>query len=349
MKASSAIMHTVYALAVAGAVLFIALGIIPTNLDLDEMPLDIRLEAESTYDVDEPIGMLEHNFSDAVNKHEGPADAYTSTGTKIPNTTIYPNNGSSVTNSVAKVKDYAASNPGITSVTLKGSDGTVLTQSMIMKNSNGIVIEMYTEALITNGMRYDLLDVEVGIEQVNNTGTVSYDIVTSAPTTIASGDTTALPIEITINSIDMALVILSGSEDNLDVCLGISITGKYFYGFAGASVYAQAIFESPATPSISISATKISLTSTEPIDILPNVSITGSIGDIDFEIVNGSGGFQLILGDDTVNILDKLREQYDGENYEITIGAETFVLTQEEYAGMIDLMEQVMMGGGVVP
>ncbi len=160
VKAFSVIMHAIYALAVVGAILFVAFGFIPESTE--ESPLDFKLEVESTYDVSEPVGVLEYNFSDAVNSYGNRADAYTEEGDMIPGTTIYPDDDASVTAAVASVKAYALSNPDTATVTLKDQGGTVLTQSMIMKESDEITTNMYTEISITNRLRYDLIDIEEG-------------------------------------------------------------------------------------------------------------------------------------------------------------------------------------------
>ncbi len=351
MKAFSVIMHAVYALAIAGLILFVALGFIPQNTG--EMPLDIKLEAESTYEVSESNGMLEYNFSDAVDNHEGPADAYTEAGVKIPGTTIYPDDDASVTAAVTAVKAYAVLHPGVTTVTLKDNDGTVLTQMMIMKESNEITTNMYTEISITNRLRYDLMDIAIGVDQLNDTGTVSYRVAESEPTTIKTGETCSLPVDISINSLNSALIMLTGSGDTMSIYMGFDISGNYLYGLAGASVYATAVFESTTdAPDVDIAATQISITSTEPIEQFPSdLNVTATIGAINVTIVNGPGGFSVEMGDGSVNIVDELQDQYDEGDYTIEIGVspdtEVIELTQEEYAQMLDLIKQVMEAGGV--
>ncbi len=350
MKAFSVIMHAVYALAIAGLILFVALGFIPQ--DTGEMPLDVKLEAESTYEVSEPNGVLEYNFSDAVDTYGGPADAYTDTGVKIPGTTVNPGDDASVTAAVTAVKAYAVSNPEVTSVTLKDNGGNVLTQTMIMKEGDEITTNMYTEISITNRLRYDLIDIAIGVDQLNDTGTVSYRVAESAPSTIKTGETFSLPVDISINSLNSALIMLTGSGDTLSIYMGFDVSGKYLYGLAGASIYATAVFESTtAAPDVDISATRISVTSTEPIDQLPSdLDITATIGAITVTIVNDSTGFSLVMGDGTVNIVDELQAQYDEGDYTIEVGvppdSEVITLTQEQYAQMLDLVKQVMETGG---
>ncbi len=350
MKVFSAIMHAVYALAIAGLILFIALGFIPQNTG--EMPLDIKLETESTYEVSEPNGVLEYNFSDAVDNNESPADAYTAAGVKIPGTTIYPGDDTSVAAAVTAVKAYSVSNPDVTTVTLKDNDGTVLTQTMIMKESDGITTNMYTEISITNLLRYDLIDIAIGVDQLNDAGTVSYRVAEGDPTTIKTGETRSLPIYIGINSLNTALIMLTGSGDTMSIYMGFEISGKYFYGLAGASIYATAVFESTTeAPDVDISANQISIASTEPIEQLPSdLNVTATIGAIDMTIVNDSTGFSMTMGDGTVNIVDELQDQYDEGDYTIEVGvppdSEVIELTQEQYAQMLDLVKQVMEAGG---
>ncbi|MEA4977550.1 MAG: hypothetical protein VB016_03245 [Methanomassiliicoccaceae archaeon] len=350
VKAFSVIMHAIYALAVVGAILFVAFGFIPESTE--ESPLDFKLEVESTYDVSEPVGVLEYNFSDAVNSYGNRADAYTEEGDMIPGTTIYPDDDASVTAAVASVKAYALSNPDTATVTLKDQGGTVLTQSMIMKESDEITTNMYTEISITNRLRYDLIDIEVGVDQLNDTGTVSYRIVDSVPTTIKTGETQVIPVNISINSLNSALIMLTGSGDTMDIYMGFDISGRYLYGLAGASIYAKAAFtSSTAAPDVDISATQISVTSTEPIDQLPSdLDVTAFIGAVKVTIVNGPGGFSMEMGDGTVDIVDELQAQYDQGDYTIEVGVgpdtEIIELTQEQYAEMIDLIKQVMESGG---
>lgn len=350
VRAFSVIMHAIYALAVVGAVLFVAFGFIPESIE--ELPLDFKLEVESTYDISEPVGVLEHNFSDAVNSYGNPADAYTEEGGMIPGTTIYPNDAASVTAAVANIKAHASSDPDAATVTLKGQGGTVLTQSMMMKESDGITTNMYTEISITNRLRYDLMDIEVGVDQLNDTGTVSYRIMDSVPTTIKTGETRAIPVNISINSLNSALIMLTGSGDTMDIYMGFDISGRYLYGLAGASIYAKATFtSSAAAPDVGISATQISITSTDPINQLPSdLNVTASIGEVKVTIVNGPGGFSMKMGDGTVDIVEELQAQYDQGDYTIEVGVEPdteiIELTQEQYAEMLDLIKQVMESGG---
>ncbi len=350
VKAFSVIMHAVYALAIAGLILFVALGFIPQ--DTGEMPLDVKLEAESTYEVSESNGVLEYNFSDAVDNHGNPAEAYTDAGVKIPGTMIYPEDDASVTAAVTAVKAYAALNPDVTTVTLKDGDGNVLTQMMIMKESNEITTNMYTEISITNRLRYDLIDIAIGVDQLNDSGTVSYRVAECPPSTIKTGETFFLPIDISINSLNSALIMLTGSGDTLSMYMGFDVSGRYLYGLAGASIYATAVFESTtAAPDVDISATQISITSTDPIDQLPSdLNVTATIGAITVTIVNDSTGFSVVMGDGTVNIVDELQDQYDEGDYTIEVGVppdnEVITLTQEEYAQMLDLVKQVMEAGG---
>lgn len=351
MRAFSVIMHTICALAVVGVILFVAFGFIPESTE--ETPLDFKIEVESTYDVSEPSEVLEYNFSDAVNNYGNQADAYTEDGDMIPGTTIYPDNDASVTAAVASVKAYALFDPDTTTVTLKDQGGTVLTQSMIMKESDEITTNMYTEISITNRLRYDLTDIKVGVDQLNDTGTVSYRIVDSIPATIKTGETQAIPVDISINSLNSALIMLTGSGDTMNIYMGFDISGKYLYGLAGASIYAKAAFiSSAAAPDTDISATQISVVSTEPIDQLPSdLDVTASIGAVEVTIRNGSSGFSVNIGDGTVDIVDELQDQYDQGDYTIEVGVapdtEIIELTQEQYAEMLDLVKQVMENGGV--
>lgn len=345
MKAFSVIMHAIYAIAIVAALLFVVGGFVPE--DLNGSPLDVSIGAESEYPASDPIEILEMNIGSSVDSYGNTATVYGKNGDYIA--TVNPNDDPSVTAAAIEVHAYSLLNPNAT-VVLKGSDGRVLTQEMIMKESNEITVRIYTEILITNNLRYDLLDVNVGVDQLSDAGTAKYRIVSSEPTTIATGEAASLPIDIEINTLNSALIMLIGDSGTLDINIGFEISGKYLYGLAGASIYATAKFSTGTNnpiDSIHIDDNRVEVTSNEKFDQIPIDGVSASIGAIEITITNNDiDGFSMVIDSGSgASILEVLEAQYAAENYIIEIDmGDPIELTAEQYAQLIDIVRQLMEG-----
>ncbi len=206
---------------------------------------------------------------------------------------------------------------------------------------------------IINNLRYDLLDIDIGVDQISETGNTKYRIVSSEPTTIATGETASLPINLEINTLNSALIMLIGDSTTFDINIGLEISGKYLYGIAGVSVYATAKFSTSTTNPIviDIEENKVTVTSDDKLDMIPVESLSASIGDIDVVITNDDlNGFSVVIDSGTaMTILEVLEAQYANEDYTIEIDTgdpdpEIIELTKEQYAQLIDIVEQVMAG-----
>lgn len=344
MKAFSVIMHAIYAIAIVAALLFVVGGFVPE--DLNGSPLDVSIGAESEYPASDPIEILEMNIESSVDSYGNTATVYGENGDYIA--AVNPNDDLSVTAAASAVSAYGLLHPD-DMVVLKGGDGKTLTQQMILKESDEITTRIYTEISITNNLRYDLLDVNVGVDQLSGAGTAKYRIVSSEPTTIATGETTSLPIDIEINTLNSALIMLIGNTTTLDINVGFEISGKYLYGLAGASIYATAKFNTGVTNTIVpvISPGKIEVTSSEKFDQIPIDNVTASIGAIDITITNDDiNGFSMVIDSGSgASILEVLEAQYADGDYTINIDmGDPVELTGEQYAQLIDIVRQLMEG-----
>ncbi len=350
MKAFSVIMNAIYAIAIVAVLLFVVGGFIPE--DLNGEPLGIDIGTESEYPISDPVELLEMNIKDAVHSYGNAATVHIDDGVSIA--TVYPNDDASVTDAADAIHDYYILHPDSDKkAVLKGGDQKVLTQEMIMRESNEIAIRIYTEITITNNLRYDLLDIDVSVDQLNDKGVAIYKIISSESTTIATGQAASLPINVEINTLNSALIMLIGASDTIDINIGFDISGKYLYGLAGASVHAAAKFstESPIDPPV-IDDHKITVTSDEKLDIVPMDGFSASIGDIDITFINDDlTGFSLVIDSGSaMTILEVLKAQYAAENYTIEIDTgdpsnpEIIELEPEEYAQLIDIVEQIMEG-----
>lgn len=341
-------MNAIYAIAIVATLLFVASAVVPE--DLNANPLDVEIGTESEYPASDSIEILEMNVKNAVNLYGNPATVFGQDGTELA--TVYPDDDASVTVAVTEINLYGLSNPDH-KVVLKGGDGETLTQEMIIRESNEISINIYTEIFIINNLRYDLLDIDIGVDQISETGNTKYRIVSSEPTTIATGETASLPINLEINTLNSALIMLIGDSTTFDINIGLEISGKYLYGIAGVSVYATAKFSTSTTNPIviDIEENKVTVTSDDKLDMIPVESLSASIGDIDVVITNDDlNGFSVVIDSGTaMTILEVLEAQYANEDYTIEIDTgdpdpEIIELTKEQYAQLIDIVEQVMAG-----
>lgn len=355
MKAFSIITNAIYAIAIVAILLFLVGGFIPE--DLNKSPLDVDIGTESEYSTSDPIEILELNIGSAVNSYGNTVTAYGKNTDDILTriTIIDPNDNVSVTTAVAEIKIHYSSHAEDNKVVLKGIDGKILTQRMIMKESDEITTRMYTEISVTNNLRYDLLEVNIGVDQLNNEGTVKYRIVSSEPITIAVGETASLPIDIKINTLNSALIMLIGAKDTIDINLGFDISGKYFYGLAGAEIYANAKFSTLTTnpiDNVKITDNKIEVESNKKIELIPIENVSASIGLIEIDIKNDSTGFSIVIDSGTTKtIIEALESQYVSEDYTIVVdigdGLETITFEPKEYAQMIDIVKQLMAEVGL--
>lgn len=147
--------------------------------------------------------------------------------------------------------------------------------------------------------------------------------------------------------------MLIGDSTTFDINIGLEISGKYLYGIAGVSVYATAKFSTSTTNPIviDIEENKVTVTSDDKLDMIPVESLSASIGDIDVVITNDDlNGFSVVIDSGTaMTILEVLEAQYANEDYTIEIDTgdpdpEIIELTKEQYAQLIDIVEQVMAG-----
>ncbi len=348
MKAFSVIMNAIYAIAIVAVLLFVVGGFIPE--DLSGEPLGIEIGAESEYPVSDSVELLEMNIKNAVQSYGNPATVHIDSGASIA--TVNPSDDASVTDAANAIHDYYILNPDSTkTVVLKGGDQKVLTQEMIMRESNEIAIKIYTEIVITNNLRYDLLDIDVSVDQLNNEGVKIYTIISSKSTTIATGKTASLPINVEINTLNSALIMFIGASDTIDINIGLDISGKYLYGLAGATVHATAKFstESPIDELV-ITENKITVTSDQKLDIIPMDGFSASIGDIEITFINDDiNGLSLMIDSGLgMSILEVLEAQYEAEDYTIEIDTgdplnpEIVELEPEQYAQLIDIVRQIM-------
>lgn len=342
-------MNAIYAIAIVAALLFVVLGFVPE--DLSGEPLGIEIGADCEYPADDSKELFEMNFESAVNSYDNTATVYAKTTENVLNEIgiIYPNNSTSVTTAANAAKTHGDSNPD-DKIILKGVDGEILTQEMIIKESNEISMHIYTEISITNNLRYDLLEVNVGVDQLSETGTTKYRIVSSEPTSIATGQTASLPVDVEINTLNSALIMMLGDSESFELNIGFEISGKYLYGLAGAQIYANATFNTGVTNTfgIVVSPEKITVTSTEELE-LPFQEVKATIGDVTIEIKTEptlSIEIENAMGD---TIVEALEAQYNNEDYTIEIETgdplnpvEVIELTQEEYAQMLDILKQLM-------
>lgn len=348
MKAFSVIINAIYAIAIVAALLFVVLGFIPEDLSVE--PLGLEIGAESEYPATDSKELFEMNFESAVNSYGNTATVYAKTPGNVLTVigTVDPNDSTTVTTSAIAANSHGLVHTDDT-IILKGGDGEILTQEMIMKESNEITIHVYTEISITNNLRYDLLEVNVGVDQISETGTTKYRIVSSEPTSIATGQTASLPVDVEINTLNSALIMMIGESDTFDLNIGFEISAKYLYGLAGAQIYANATFSTGVTNTfdIVVNSNKITVTSTEELE-LPFEDISAKIGGISIDITNDSSGISIVIDGGTEKIIDVLQDQYDNGDYTIVIDTgdpsnpEIIELTQEEYIQMLDIVRQLM-------
>ena len=355
MKTYNAIMHAVYAIAVVGVIVFVAAGVVPDNLD--EFPLEFEIGTDSEYPVTDSADLFRDNIRSALNENN--VDYTVQVVQKSNSALIHEitpsNQESDIDDSITEIENLALIDEDAI-VVLKGADNKTLVQSMIMKESDEMSISIFTEIRIRNELRYDLMDIDLGISLLNDKGTVDYKILEGAPTTIKAGKSAALPVSLKVNMLNAMLTVMSGSDDSLDLILGIEISGKYFYGLAGASVYAEVnidVFE--GMPAISMTKTvtenRIEIKMDEklddfPIDLPEEINIT--VGDVDITIKNDdTDGLSLVAETDgTKTIVEALKEKYDSGDYGIEIEVEgtteTLELDKDSFAQLIEIMEAFM-------
>lgn len=341
MKAYSVVAHGIYAAIVIALVAFIVLGVVPTKTD--GMPLDAELGAECVYEVTTDTEIMVYNISDAV-KTSG-ADARVFVGnTQV--TTVSYGNSASVAAAVTKLQNEY---PNKTAV-LKDSSGKTLRQGMILVEKTGLEMKMYTELRITNYLRYDLQDISVGVNQVAKDGTIQYQVAETPKFDVAPGETHTARVDIEVNYIDSAMIMLAGEKDAMKINLDIKIGGKYLAGIADANITVATSFAPSGAPTVSVTENKISATGPTVSMIPSGTDVKATIGGVEINVKNDGSGFSAVVDAGSEKIVDALVEFYEagkasGE-YSITYntggGDVTITMTQEEVATMMEMVSQVL-------
>lgn len=347
MKASSVanvVMNIIYVFAILGVIAFLALGVVPSDTEGDPISFEMGVDAE--YPVTDSENILEMNIRDVIgsNKLGGGISIYEK-GESIPIDTISESaDDTEIEDAINTIRSLDENKY----VLLKDANGEVLRQEMMYRNFNELTVEMYTEASITNNLRYSLSDVSVNIDMMNKDGTVEYRILESAPATFATGESGTLSISLEINMINISFMMISGGE-SIETYLGIDISGSYYFGLAGASIYVTASIGSPdgtATIEVDIEEDKITVTGDKVEDFLfPMPSkFEATIGDVKIEMKNDDTGFEFNVdtGASGMSIVEALEKQYEDGDYTIDLEDETVTLEKEQYAQMIDILKQIM-------
>lgn len=359
MKAYNAIMHVVYAVAIVGAIAFVVAGVVPDNLE--EIPLDIEIGAESEYPASDSEGILRDNIRGALDGVDETVHVAVRGKDGILAEITTSNREDSITDAISAIQSLDEDDI----VYLKRPSGKVLTQPLIFKESDNISMSVYTEVTIHNKLRYDLKDIDVGIDLLSypddeSDRAVKYRILESAPTTIKTGKSATLPISVKINMMNALLTVMSGGGDSLEIMLGIDISGKYYYGLAGASVYAVVgmdISDGEELPSFKITKNitpkKIEIKIDEKLDDFPMDfeipdEVTITIGDVEVKFTNDEiDGLSIVVETDGVKtIVEALKEKLrSGDlNIEIESGGELieFEIDEENFEQLIEIVESIM-------
>ncbi len=339
------LMNIIYVFAILGVVAFVAFGVIPASNE--EMPIDFSLGVDAEYPVDDDVDILEMNIRDAISSQDG--TGIVSVYEKGEPTSFIEINPEAsdydleIDNAIAAIK--ARGDDKI--VLLKNEGGDVLRQDMMYRDFDEVNIQMYTEISITNNLRYALTDVSVGIDMMNKDETVKYRILNSSSTTFATGESGTLPVELEINVLNASFMMISGGE-SIETYLGIEITGSYYFGLAGASIYATARIgtsDDMTPPTIDIEEDKITVTGDKIEDFLFPVpsELNATIGDVEIHMTNDGTGFLLTVeAGSGGSIVEALEEQYEAGDYTIDVDGTEIVLEKEQYAQMIDILKQMM-------
>ncbi len=355
MRAFNAIARVVYVVIILGIVAFLVAGAVPANLE--EEPLTFDIGAECEYPVSDSKETLKDNLRMAVESNEG-----TLTVLKKGTPTVYvgylnpedPGFETQLDTVVDLIDGYKTTQPEAR-VILVDEDEKIVRQEMRIIDSDDMTMHIYTEITITNNLRYALKDINIGLDLLNNNGSVDYRILKSLPTTIESGGKTSIPIDFEINMLNAVLVMVSGTDESMDLYLGIDVSGKYYFGLAGVSAYATAKFSAgdelpPVT--MDVEENRIEVTMAEKlddsfIDLPDDAEIT--IGDVTITMENDDvNGFSVVVDTgSSKTIVDALKEQYENEDYSITVvidggTAETFDMDKEQFAQMIEIIESMM-------
>lgn len=345
-------MHAIYAIVMVGLIVFVVAGVVPESLE--EEPLGFDIGAECEYPVSDSEDILKENIVNALRGSEGIFHVYEK-GDSSPKATIEPESSgfyNQVDNAVVEIK---ALDPG-SKVILKNSDGETVTQELIIRDVDNMTMSVYTEITIKNNLRYALKEIDIGVDMLNDGGTVDYRVLKGSPTTINAGDKAEIPINLDINIMNAVLTMVSGSGDSMDLFFGFDISGKYYFGLIGASVYVVGNIStiddlSGMAITKEINENKIEINVNKKLENLPvelpeNAEVT--IGDVVMGFSNDDlNGLSVIVESTGTNtIVDSLKEKYDDEDYTITADIdgveETFDIDKEQFAQMIDILETMM-------
>ncbi len=354
MKAFNAIARAVYIVIVLGVVAFLVAGAIPANSEEEPLGFDIGTDCE--YPVTDSKDTLRDNLRNAAGSNEGTVYVFKK-GTTSSLATLdskNPDFDNQINFAISEIKNLEISEPEA-NVVLLDEDGKVVRQEMRIIDSDDMTMHIHTEITITNNLRYALKEIDIGLDLLNNNGSVDYRILKSLPTTIESGKKASIPIDFKINMLNAVLVMMSGTDESMDLYLGIDISGKYYFGLAGVSVYATARFSAGnELPPImmNVEENRIEVTIAEKlgdsfIDFPDDAEIT--IGDVTITIENDDvNGFSVVVDTgSSKKIVDALKEQYENGDYSITVvidggTAETFDMDKEQFAQMIEIIESMM-------
>ncbi|MGI5964501.1 MAG: hypothetical protein ACOX8L_01420 [Candidatus Methanomethylophilaceae archaeon] len=337
MKAYSVVAHGIYALVVVALAAFIILGVVPTKTD--GMPVEGELGVECVYEVTPDTEVMKYNFSDAVNSNGTDAKVYVDDSYVI---TVNQGNSASVS---AAVTELQTEHMGKTAV-LKDSAGEVLKQSMVLVEKAGVRMKMYTEVTLTNYLRYSLQDISVSVNQVSKDGTIKYLIAETPVFTVEPEETRSAGIDIEINYLNNAMIMLAGEKDTMKINMDINVAGKYMKGIAGADITVAASYAPSGAPTISVTENKIEAAGPVVAMIPVGTDVNAKIGGVSISVENTGSGFSAVVDGGTDKIIDALNEYYEGGDYTITYdigeGEETVILTQEEMDLMIEAVSNIM-------
>ena len=347
MKAYNAIMHAVYAIAIVGAIAFVAAGVVPNNMD--NLEFDISTDCE--YPVTDSEDNLKNNIRNAMGGTEETVTVYRKGGSSIA-IISHSSLDTDIDHAVDAIKLLETTDEDAR-VVLKTPDNKTLTQDMIIKQ-DGLTMSLYTEIKIFNIMRYDLMDVYLGASLYNKGSDTDYKVLDIGPTTLKAGKSTVVPVSLEINLLKAAGVLMYEDEGDmaLDAVLDVNVSGRYFFGMAGASVNARvdvgSLIELPELDfSFSVDPTEIKISMDDKLEDLPE-SVTVTIGDVTVEINNNdTDGFSVVIDTDGVRtIVDALTEQYENGDYTVVItmdgDTETVELEKEDFEMLIEIVNEIM-------
>lgn len=362
MKALNAIMHAVYAVAVVGILVFAVAGVVPKDMDnlslkSFESMFNYSIGAECEYPVTDSEKILEDNLRLVMDEVKDTVHVTQKGETGDLAKITVEGKDTEIGSAVTAIKNLESIDAKAI-IVLKGADDKVLTQSMIFRDTDEISVNIYTEITINNGFRYDLKDIYIGVDLLNG-DTVDYRILRGGPVTIRSGESVALPISLKVNMVGAMLTMMSGKGETMDIRVGLDISGKYYFGLAGASVYLTldvgAFGEMPSiTITKDITDKKIDITVSEKMedfifDLPDEVHVT--VGGLEITLKNNdTDGLSLLAETDGVKtIVEALKEMYEDGihedyNIEVEIGGttETIPIDKDTFAQIIDIVESIM-------